>query len=87
VEHQLRDLAILLTIALVFVVTLNVLAIGSARRRRLEERLDDAYAEIAALRARLAEATRQPTQFARMHVRERAVDRLDRLRLAHRARR
>lgn len=57
-------------------------AFGISRRRQLERQLADAHAEIDALRARLAEATRPPTQFARMHMRAVAVDRFARLRLA-----
>jgi hypothetical protein len=82
VDSQLRDLAILLLIALLFVATLYVLSVRVARQRELEERLDDAYVEIATLRARLADATRTPAQFARMRMREGAVDRFARLRLA-----
>jgi len=82
VDARLHDLTIFATIALLFVLSLNVLTVGVGRRRQLEERLDDAYAEIAALRAGLADATRPPTQFARMRMREAAVDRFARLRLA-----
>lgn len=57
-------------------------ATGRARRRRLEEELVRADAEIFRLRALLAEATRPPTQFARMHEREIALRRLTRLRIA-----
>ena len=55
---------------------------GKARRKRLEEELVRADAEIARLRALLADATRAPTQFARMRQREVAMRRLGRLRLA-----
>jgi hypothetical protein len=55
---------------------------GRARRRRLEEELARADAEIYRLRALLAEETRQPVQFARMHEREVAIRRLTRLRIA-----
>ena len=55
---------------------------GKARRRRLQEELIRADAEIARLRALLADATRPPTQFARMHEREVAIRRLTRLRVA-----
>jgi hypothetical protein len=55
---------------------------GKARRRRLEEELIRADAEIARLRALLADATRAPTQFARMREREVALRRLTRLRFA-----
>ncbi|HSK93187.1 MAG TPA: hypothetical protein VLA76_03915 [Candidatus Angelobacter sp.] len=59
---------------------------GRARRRRLEEELVRADAEIARLRALLADATRPPTQFARMREREVAVRRLTRLQIARPAR-
>ena len=55
---------------------------GRARRKRLEEELVRADAEIARLRRLLADATRPPTQFARMRQREVAMRRLGRLRLA-----
>lgn len=55
---------------------------GKARRRRLEEELARADAEIARLRSLLADATRPPTQFARMREREVAIRRLGRLRFA-----
>lgn len=55
---------------------------GRARRRRLEEELIRADAEIARLRRLLAEATRAPTAFARMREREVALRRLTRLRVA-----
>lgn len=55
---------------------------GKARRRRLQEELIRADVEIARLRALLADATRHPTQFARMHEREVAIRRLARLRFA-----
>lgn len=57
-------------------------ASGKARRRRLEEELIRADAEIARLRALLADATRPPAQFARMREREVALRRLTRLRFA-----
>lgn len=55
---------------------------GRARRRRLEEELLRADAEIWRLRQLLAEATRPPTQFARMREREVALRRLTRLQVA-----
>jgi hypothetical protein len=55
---------------------------GRARRRRLEEELARADAEIWRLRQLLAEATRSPMQFARMREREVALRRLTRLRIA-----
>ena len=55
---------------------------GRARRRRLEEELARTDAEIVRLRQLLAEATRPPTQFARMREREVALRRLTRLRIA-----
>lgn len=57
-------------------------ATGRARRRRLEEELRRADAEIGRLRRLLADATRPPTQFARMREREVALRRLTRLRIA-----
>ena len=77
-----RELIILSVTALFFVLTLYVLRLRVARERELEARLDDARAQIAALRARLTDATRPPTQFARMRMREVAVNRFARLRLA-----
>ena len=59
---------------------------GKARRKRLEAELARADAEIARLRALLADATRAPTQFARMRQREVAMRRLGRLRLARNGR-
>lgn len=55
---------------------------GRTRQRELEAQLRAAHREIERLQARLAEATRPPTQFARMRVRQVAVERLARLRLA-----
>lgn len=55
---------------------------GRARRRRLEEELLRADAEISRLRGMLADATRPPTQFARMREREVAIRRLTRLHIA-----
>jgi hypothetical protein len=57
-------------------------ATGRARRRRLEEELARADAEIWRLRQLLAEATRPPMQFARVREREVALRRLTRLRIA-----
>ena len=59
---------------------------GRARRRRLEEELVRADAEISRLRGLLADATRAPTQFARMREREVAMRRLNRLRIAREGR-
>ena len=59
---------------------------GKARRRRLEEELIRADDEIARLRRLLADATRPPTQFARMREREVAMRRLTRLRIAREGR-
>ena len=59
---------------------------GKARRRRLEEELVRADAEISRLRALLADAMRPPTQFARMREREVAIRRLTRLRIAREGR-
>ena len=81
-DPYVRDLIILSATTLVFVLTLYILWIRVARQRELEAELEDANAEIASLRARLADATRPPTQFARMRIRQVAVDRFARLRLA-----
>ena len=59
---------------------------GRARRRRLEEELLRADAEISRLRALHSDATRPPTQFARMREREVAIRRLTRLRIAREGR-
>lgn len=77
-----RDLIILFATTLFFVLTLYVLRLRVARARELEARLDDARVEIASLRADLRDATRPPAQFARMRMREVAVHRFARLRLA-----
>lgn len=82
VDPHLRDLAILLTMGWLFTLTLYLLTRRVARQRELEEELGEAHTEIAVLRTRLAEATRPPTQFARTHMRDVAVDRFARLRLA-----
>jgi len=57
-------------------------AAGRARHRQLASELAAAKAEIDGLRARLADATRTPTQFAQMRAREMAIGRLTRLWLA-----
>ena len=82
VDPHLRDLAILLAMGWLFTLTLYLLTRRVARERELEEELGAAHTEIAVLRTRLTEATRPPTQFARTHMREVAVDRFARLRLA-----
>ena len=51
---------------------------GITRHRELEEELAEAHELIAELRLRLAEATRPPTQFARMRQRDAAVGRFAR---------
>jgi hypothetical protein len=76
-----RELAALATIALLGVAVVQAMLL-SRHRRRVEARLDEAYAEVDALRERLAEATRPPAQFARMRLRESAVYRFARLRRA-----
>lgn len=81
-DPHVRDLIILSATTLVFVLTLYILSLRVARQHELEAQLDDARAEIAALRTRLTDATRPPTQFARMRMREVAVNRFARLRLA-----
>ena len=81
-DPEPRDLITLLAIALLLVATLYVVSLRNARQRALEARLNEAHVEIASLRARLADATRPPAQFARMRMRAVAVDRFARLRLA-----
>jgi hypothetical protein len=81
VEAPARDLAALATIALLFAAVVQVMLLAR-HRREVETRLDRAHAEMNALRERLAEATRPPTQFARMRMRESAVYRFSRLRRA-----
>lgn len=80
-EAPARDLAALATIALLFAAVVQVMLLAR-HRRRIEARLDQAHAEMDALRERLAEATRPPAQFARMRLRESAVYRFARLRRA-----
>lgn len=80
-EAPVRDLAVLATIALLFVAVVHVMLLAR-HRRELEARLSRAHAEVDSLHRRLADATRPPTQFARMRLRERAVDRFGRLRRA-----
>lgn len=80
-EAPVRDLAVLATIALLFVAVLQVMLLAR-HRRDLEARLRQAHAEVEFLRNRLDDATRPPTQFARMRLRERAVNRFGRLRRA-----
>jgi hypothetical protein len=78
----MRDLIILAATTLFFVLTLYVLWLRVARERELEAQLDQARAQIASLRTALRDATRPPTQFARMRMRQVAVHRFARLRLA-----
>ena len=80
-EAPAQALAALATIALLFAAVVQVMLLAR-HRREVEARLAKAHAEMEALRARLAEATRPPTQFARMRLRESAVDRFARLRRA-----
>lgn len=80
-EAPARDLAALVTIALLFSAVVQVMLLAR-HRRELEIRLNQASAEMDALRSRLDEATRPPTQFARMRMREGAVNRFGRLRRA-----
>jgi hypothetical protein len=76
-----RDLAILAMIALLFVAVVLVMLLAQ-HRHALDDQLAEAYAQIDTLRHRLADATRPPTQFARMRVRDGAVYRFARLRRA-----
>ena len=80
-EAPARDLAVLATIALLFLAVVHVMVLAR-HRRELEAELGRAHAEMDTLRHRLDEATRPPTQFARMRLRERAVYRFGRLRRA-----
>lgn len=81
VDAPLRDLAVLATIALLFVAVVQVIVLAQ-QRRKLEARLIRAQDEMDILRRRLADATRPPTQFARMRLRESAIYRFGRLRRA-----
>jgi hypothetical protein len=81
VEAPVRDLAVLATIALLFVAVVQVMLLAR-HRRELEARLGRAHADLDALRERLDEATRPPMQFARMRLREGAIYRFARLRRA-----
>jgi hypothetical protein len=81
VEAPEQELAALATIALLFAAVVQVMLLAR-HRREVEARLDEAYAEMDALRERLDEATRPPTQFARMRLRESAAYRFARLRRA-----
>ena len=81
VDPLLRDLAALAVIALLSIAVIQVMALAR-HRRAMEAQLAEAHAEIDALRDRLAEETLPPTQFARMHLRDVALERFARLRLA-----
>jgi hypothetical protein len=81
VEAQAQALAALATIALLAAAVVQVMVLAR-HRRHVEAQLDQAYAEMDALRERLDEATRPPTQFARMRMRESAAYRFARLRRA-----
>lgn len=80
-EAPLPVLAVLATIALLFFAVVQVIVLAR-QRRELEAHLIRTQAEVKALRLRLADATRPPTQFARMRLRERAISRFGRLRRA-----
>lgn len=80
-ETHVSEFAVLLMIALLFAAVVQMLWLAR-ERRRLEDRLVRSQVEITSLRHRLADATRPPTQFARMRVRQEAVARFDRLRRA-----
>jgi hypothetical protein len=73
-----HDLAVLATMALLFVAVAQVMLLAR-HRRKLEERLSRAHAAMDVLHNQLADATRPPVQFARMRLRERAVYRFGRL--------
>jgi type II secretory pathway pseudopilin PulG len=81
VDAPAQALAALVTIGLLSAAVVQVMLLAR-HRREVEAQLDQAYAEMDALRQRLDEATRPPTQFARMRLRESAVDRFARLRRA-----
>lgn len=80
-EGPARDLAALATIALLVAAVLQTMLLAR-HRREVEARLDQAHADLDTMRERLAEATRPPAQFARMHLRETAASRFARLRRA-----
>ena len=80
-EAPVRELGVLAMIALLFMAVVLVIVLAR-QRRNLEERLHSARAEVKALRLTLADATRPPTQFARMRLRESAMYRFGRLRRA-----
>ena len=80
-EGPARDLAALATVALLVAAVLQAMLLAR-HRREVEARLDRAHADLDTMRERLAEATRPPAQFARMHLRETAVSRFARLRRA-----
>ena len=75
------EMAVLATIALLFVAVVLVMLLAR-HHREMDERLGKAQAEIDALRQTLTEATRPPAQFARSRLRESAVYRFARLRRA-----
>lgn len=77
-DAPVRDLAVLATIALLFVAVVQVMLLAR-HRRELEARLSRAIAEMDLLNRQLTDATRPPIQFARMRLRERAVHRFGRL--------
>jgi hypothetical protein len=81
VEAPAQELAALATIALLFAAVVQAMLLAR-HRRDVEARLEEAHAEVDALRERLAEITRPPAQFARMRMRESAVYRFARLRRA-----
>jgi hypothetical protein len=81
VEGPAQDLAALATIALLIAAVVQVMLLAR-HRREVEAELDQAHADLDTMREQLAEATRPPAQFARMHLRESAVNRFARLRRA-----
>lgn len=80
-DPLLRDLAAFVATGLLFAAVVLVMILAR-QRRALEIRLAVARAEADELRRRLADETRPPTQFARMHLRGVALERFARLRLA-----
>jgi hypothetical protein len=81
VDAPLPEPAVLAIIALLFASVAQAMLI-SRRLRALESQLADARGTIRLLRRHLDDANRPPAQFARMRLRDVAVERFARLRLA-----